>query len=524
MLRQQIKIFGLLLFIATAQNYHFAFAQVDSNDSEQVEFNSNELSDPYIQKMIDRVQQGYVRDIKGKIKSQFKFIGYFAGERAQGAFDHSLLKNPAKRASYSPNKQQTDLSNIDQIPRVDVWKYEYLDPKNNFERISSPEPISTLKEHWKDPKESRIIALTLFGNIQKYFDGLLDFVESIKYVKEKSGIDPTKPWGYETFTLRVYVAKRNPSFEHLGPLKNSTSEEFIEKMLKLGFEVAYVDNHLAKVGRDATFWRFMITGEEMKEGDSLRYLVRDVDHKITAAEMFSVGEWINSKLPFHRMHLATTFIGPLTASIFGGVHQGKNGISDIKRKIEHFPYRHIYGDDEIFTKYVIWDHMKNLGGILTHQNLRNFSYTFTNPYHGSSEDMPTSAARYIHLKNNFDLKSREIFAESHNTDLNCVDSLMPKGLKFPLIYLAHDLPLKLINPSYFNLNPGSESDRLGTIRRSLAMDGLYLTGSTPARNVEAPINTGIEAPQYEEDPSLITIKYQIKKANQIINQTENNPK
>ena len=180
-------------------------------------------------------------------------------QRAAEAYDHTILKFEGRAHSDCDPE----------CPQIDVWQYNYLPPEGKL--ITSKSPIATQKKYWKVPFEARIIAVTLFGNNERYLNGLLDFIESMTYLRKLNEQD--LDWGFETFTMRVYVAKRKPSLEHLGPMKNATNDAFIEKLLSLGCEIVYVDNHKAKVGRDATFWRFLTAGEEMPEGQRLRVLL-----------------------------------------------------------------------------------------------------------------------------------------------------------------------------------------------------------------------------------------------------------
>ena len=130
--------------------------------------------------------------------------------------------------------------------------------------------------------------------------------------------------------MRVYVAKRNPAKAHLGPLGRETDRSFVKKLIDSHVEVAYVDNGRAQVGKDATFWRFQVTGEVTSDGRPVRYLMRDVDHKLTSGEAFAVGEWIRSKRLFHRMHFNSLCVGPLTAGLFGGISNDQTQIRNIK--------------------------------------------------------------------------------------------------------------------------------------------------------------------------------------------------
>ena len=281
--------------------------------------------------------------------------------------DHSIVRGFRAKSDCQPN-----------CPQVDVWGYQY--------GISSIEttPIATRKANWKIPSlEARIISTTIFGNQPRFLDGLESFIKSFQSLKNFNGMRGTALWGYETFTVRVYVAKRNPNGQNKSkPLINSTSDEFITKMLGLGCEIAYVDNGLDAVGLDATFWRFMVAGEQMQPGERIRYLVRDADWLANAAETFSIGEWIASKHQYHRLQLLTC-IGPLMGGLWAGSHEGAGSFGDIKDMIEKYPYRYYYGDDEAFLRDMMWPKMAYSGSVTTHYYPKNWFAFFGNPYEGS---------------------------------------------------------------------------------------------------------------------------------------------
>lgn len=364
---------------------------------------------------------------KGRTNHFITFAKYLGGKRAVYAYNHTINKMYRGGSDCQPN-----------CPLVDIWKYQYKDPITG-EIIESETPISTQKKYWKVPFEARLIAVTLFGNKNRYLQGLMDFIQSFSYLKEANQIEQDR-WGYETFTIRVYVAKRNPAsqYEFKEPLINATSDRFIEKLLDLGCEIVYVDNGLERVGLDATFWRFMAAAEDMPEGQSLRYLMRDVDWMFTAGEAFTVGEWINSGYAFHRMHLLPTCMGPLSASIWAGYHTGNSHFAKMKQHIENFPYRLEYGDDELFLRDMVWPKMKAQGEVMTHHYKRGVEHHLGQPYEDSCEE-PTKK-----------------FCDMLNPDNSCVDITMPKDLLFPAMEMAADLEsfesLSTRKPEYFKVN------------------------------------------------------------------------
>lgn len=400
------------------------------------------------------------------------------GKRAAGAYNHTLTRFYRGEGDCLPH-----------CPAVDVWRYQYKTPAGAV--ITDSKPVATRKEFWKVPHEARIIAVTLYGNEEKYLDGLLDFLDSFRHLRQanarfltRQGVADKTLWGYETFTLRVYVAKRNPDrLAKLGPLGNATAPKFITRLLERGAEVAFVDNALPKVGRDATFWRFLIAQEPMPSGQRVRYLLRDVDWKLTAAEAFTVGEWIHSGLRYHRMHLMPACMGPLTASIWGGVHEGAGPLWDMAERMRYFPYRFAYGDDELFLRELVWPVMQASGSVLTHVGNRGPLFYFGNPYHGSCEE-PTGAFcdRMIRLG----IAHKQLPKDFSN---QCRDLVLPKGLMFPVFKLAYNMRLSGITrkvPEAFTFAQVC-NDPEGNARILAAVRALSADFAESLRSKQAPL-------------------------------------
>ena len=350
----------------------------------------------------------------------------FAGKRAQQAYDHSVIKSyrQASDCKYS-------------CPAVDIWQYKYKDPYTH-KIITSSHPIATQKKYWKSPHEARIIALSLFGK-KFYYYALLQYLDSFKNLKKINNIKD-KTWGYETFTVRVYIAKRNPKDSaKLGIIKNQTPDYMIKHLLNLGCEIVFVDNKLPEAQKDGTFWRFAVASENMPEGQRIRYLLRDADSILTAVEAYTVADWIRSDKKFHRMHLVPICIGPLTASWWGGTHVGKGHFSDFNALVKNYPYRFDYGDDELFTRDLMWPRIKSIGSVLTHHIPRGgFVNKMANPYKDSCEE-PTQK-----------------FCEKLNPKSQCEDRILPEKASFggawEALGLRADLKeLARKHPEYFDL-------------------------------------------------------------------------
>lgn len=299
----------------------------------------------------------------------------FATARTKSVYNHSVVK------SY---RLSSDC--VYRCPDVDIWQYQYKDP-HTAKIIIGKKSLAIKKQYWKSEDEARIIAISMFDGNDFYYKSLLQYIESFKNIKKLNNIKDDK-WGYETFTLRAYVSKRNPAdLVLLGEIKNRTPDYIIEHLLDLGCEIAYVDNKLQEAKKDGTFWRFAAAADQMPDGEKVRYLIRDADSVLTAAELYSVADWIRSDKKFHRMHLTPICMGPLTAMLWGGSHIGRGEFSDFHDLVKNYPYRFDYGDDELFLRDLIWPRIKSLGSVLTHHFPRGgFINWIGTPYKNSSEE------------------------------------------------------------------------------------------------------------------------------------------
>lgn len=329
---------------------------------------------------------------------------------------------------------------------MDIWQYQYQDPRNN-KLITSSKPIAIKKEFWKSPNEARVIAISLFDGKEFYYQALLQYLDSFAAIKKLNGIsDPV--WGYETFTVRVYVSRRNPAdLTKLGEIKNATPDAIVNHLLERGCEIAFVDNKLPEAKKDGTFWRFAAASDEMPANQRIRYLFRDADNILTAVEMYTVADWIMSDKNYHRMHIIPVCFGPLTAMLWGGSHIGAGDFSDFYDLLKNYPYRFQYGDDEMFTRDLIWPRLKAIGSVLTHHFPRGgFVNTMGTPYTSSCEE-PTQEFCFVANKNS--VCEDRILPEDDNLS-GAVEAL---GLRMELSDLIEK------HPEFFQLNLSSPDRR-----------------------------------------------------------------
>lgn len=358
----------------------------------------------------------------------------FSSDRAKQVYNHSLVKSHRTKSDCEYS-----------CPDIDIWKYQYYD-KSAQKIITNNQPISIDKKYWKSPYEARIIAISLFDGKDFYYKALLQYIESFSTIKKLNNISH-KIWGYETFTVRVYVSKRNPKdLNRLGEITNRTPDNIIDNLLKLGCEIAFVDNKLPEAKKDGTFWRFAAASDQMPQGQRLRFLMRDADNILTAAEMYSVADWIASDKKYHRMNIIPICFGPLTAMLWGGTHQGQGDFSDFHDLVKNYLYRFEYGDDELFSRDLIWPRIKSIGSILTHTSKKSaFVSQLASPYKNSCEE-PTN-----------------LFCLQSNPNSNCEDHMIPDSKNFRGSVEALGLRVSLAellakHPEYFDLEL-SKADR-----------------------------------------------------------------
>jgi hypothetical protein len=377
---------------------------------------------------------------KGRSNYLLQLAKPLTPQRVAAVYDHAIVKSYRIKSDCQPF-----------CPKVDAWLYRLKLPDGQI--IEDSKPISSKKKYWKNKHEARILAISLFGKAPIYLKGLLDFFESLRFIKKVNHIsDPI--WGYETFTFRVYVPKRNPDrLSMLGEMEAALPESYVKQLLDLGVEVVYVDNAQKSTKLDATFWRFLVTAEEMPAGERIRYLVRDADWKLTAGEAFSVGEWIDSNISFHRMNLNGACIAPVTASLWGGVHVGKETLfADIHDFIEAYPYRLEYGDDELFIRDIIWPRMKYSGSVLTHYDLSGWKTWLGNPFVGSCE------------------QATQKYCDAIKAGGVCEDRLLPDNVIYPAVALGMRATLDELKqyPYYFDMHLNSERGK--RVRKALSVD------------------------------------------------------
>jgi hypothetical protein len=112
-------------------------------------------------------------------------------------------------------------------------------------------------------------------------------------------------------------------------------------------------------------WRFLVNDDPTMT----RYIVRDVDSRLSAREADLVYSWEQSGKPFHTIHDHPDHKNPVLAGLWGSVRGYLPSMEALIRSWKN--PSSAYGTDETFLKFSIWpkakadvlDHNSNTGSI-----------------------------------------------------------------------------------------------------------------------------------------------------------------
>jgi hypothetical protein len=164
--------------------------------------------------------------------------------------------------------------------------------KTSFDPPSSPiqsAPSKKLIEECGGVGQSSrcVVAFTLYGDDERYTGGVIANARDIYHCNVKEGVlGPS-------WRMRVY---HNSS----SPLK------VLQALEQLGVELVYVDGKQGQLSNPRA-WRFQVAGDDSVQ----RYLLRDVDSRISSREVAAIHEWVDSGLPFHVMRDHPRSVSPL---------------------------------------------------------------------------------------------------------------------------------------------------------------------------------------------------------------------
>jgi len=198
-----------------------------------------------------------------------------------------------------------------------------------------------------DPKQKKIISVSLFGTNNLYFDGALQIKDDI-------------PKYFPGWQLRVYMHYK-------------VDPKIIDKFLKKGVQVIMIKQDNVTPS-DSTFWRFLAAE------DDIIFISRDADYKLNEYDYIMTEKWINDgstkffKFLFFDYSKIFYWIG-IKMIGNGLIHAGRWGgrdrcVPDMLERINNFKKRKHWHSDEVFLQSVITEKQMQNKGIMIYLDYR----------------------------------------------------------------------------------------------------------------------------------------------------------
>lgn len=204
--------------------------------------------------------------------------------RYSGPPTSSQPEQPAPASSSSSNTKSNDSTLLQQ--------YELVVPEPPADSSSDVllDVARRVRQLENEGKGRKIISMSLYGNDTRYTYGA---IENALMVKR----------GWPGWTLRIYYGEGLP-------------EDILETVRLLGAETISVPFFQSKAS--STIWRFFVLADRTVS----RFIVRDIDARLTPRDYRAVLEWMSTKHPFHILR-DDYFHG---VAIMGGMWGAVNGL------------------------------------------------------------------------------------------------------------------------------------------------------------------------------------------------------
>lgn len=148
-------------------------------------------------------------------------------------------------------------------------------------------------------RSKNIISYSLYGISDRYLNGALRAARDAQLL-------------YPSWTCRFYV-------------DDSVPVRVVRALVDAGAEVKNVAG--LPSGKYGLFWRFLVCDDPAVE----RYLLRDVDSRLTIRERLAVDAWISSGMQFHVTRDWITHTELILAGMWGGLGGALSGMEDLFR-------------------------------------------------------------------------------------------------------------------------------------------------------------------------------------------------
>lgn len=174
-----------------------------------------------------------------------------------------------------------------------------------------------------DTPTKQVISYSLYGNSLKYLNGALENALLAKDV-------------YPGWIVRFYVDDSVPDY-----VREELSNYDHVEIMKPHFEI-----------KAAMFWRFLVASDPLVE----RYIIRDVDSRLSQREKAAVDDWIESGKVFHVMRDHPSHsLYPMNAGMWGG---SRGGFPNFEEWIGKKAFDPGYMNDMDFLNTVLWPTVK----------------------------------------------------------------------------------------------------------------------------------------------------------------------
>ena len=215
-----------------------------------------------------------------------------------------------------------------------------------------------IQTHFQTTLFKNILSYSFYGNNPRYTDGAIANAQLM-------------PEFYPNWTMRVYI-------------HDSVPTPILEK-LKSYPHVEVCTPPLHDQLLNPMTWRFLVASDLLVT----RYIVRDIDSRLSVREKNAVDEWIISMKPFHILHDHPFHIQPINGGLFGGTYdafpQMETHLHNKKK-----PVVQKYDADQRFLETVVYPIVKDIS--LVHD-----AFHFTCGIYSNPRPFPSSRIGWEHV-------------------------------------------------------------------------------------------------------------------------------
>eukprot|EP01083_Nonionella_stella_P015655 43813_1 len=176
-----------------------------------------------------------------------------------------------------------------------------------------------------------IVSYSLYGSNPRYTDGTAN-AQKMKLI-------------YQEWTMRVYHDNTVPS-------------DIIRKLHNEGVELV---NMTSSTLKNPMVWRFLVASDRTVG----RYLMRDIDSRVSLREKAAVDDWIESGKEFHIMRDNPFHTMTMLGGLWGGTRDAFPQMAEI---LYRYQLDGSYNNDQLFLNDLVWP-------IAKHSALQHDSFT-----------------------------------------------------------------------------------------------------------------------------------------------------